>query len=102
MLVSEMAEYMADWDWEKNASIGLIPEQITKGSRIRVYWKCHICGGEWDTVMKERRGCPYCTGFKALPGFNDLATTHPEIAAQWSYEGTDRTFSRTGISCMDG
>ena len=50
MLVSEMAEYMADWDWEKNASIGLITEQITKGSRIRVYWKCHICGGELESV----------------------------------------------------
>ena len=86
MLVSEVTEYIADWDWEKNTSIGLKPEQITTGSRTRVYWKCHVCGGKWDTVMKERRGCPYCSGFKALPGFNDLATTHPEIAAQWSYE----------------
>ena len=84
MLVSEVTEYIADWDWEKNTSIGLKPEQITTGSRTRVYWKCHVCGGKWDTVMKERRGCPYCSGFKALPGFNDLATTHPLLVNEWS------------------
>ncbi len=28
-------------------------------------------------------GCPYCAGKKVLVGFNDLATTCPEIAAQW-------------------
>ena len=28
-------------------------------------------------------GCPYCAGKKVLAGFNDLATTEPEIAAQW-------------------
>ena len=25
--------------------------------------------------------CPYCTGKKVLPGFNDLATLEPKIAA---------------------
>lgn len=30
MLVSEVTEYIADWDWEKNTSIGLKPEQIDK------------------------------------------------------------------------
>ena len=85
MLVSEVTEYIADWDWEKNTSIGLKPEQITTGSRTRVYWKCHVCGGKWDTVMKERRGCPYCSGFKALPGFNDLAYLRPDLAETWDY-----------------
>ena len=28
-------------------------------------------------------GCPYCAGRKALPGFNDLATLEPKVAAQW-------------------
>ena len=31
-------------------------------------------------------GCPYCSNYKALLGYNDLATTHPEIAAQWCPE----------------
>ena len=28
------------------------------------------------------RGCPYCSGKKVLVGFNDLATTHPELAQE--------------------
>ena len=27
-------------------------------------------------------GCPYCSGHQVLTGFNDLATTHPEIARE--------------------
>ena len=32
---------------------------------------------------KADPGCPYCSGRKVLAGFNDLATTHPDIAAMW-------------------
>lgn len=84
--VTDNSEYLADWDFDKNSKIALYPDAVTLGSRKRVFWICHVCGGHWDTVMKERRGCPYCSGTRALPGFNDLATTHPEIAKQWSYE----------------
>lgn len=28
-------------------------------------------------------GCPYCTNRKVLPGFNDLKTVEPLVAAQW-------------------
>ena len=31
----------------------------------------------------EGLGCPYCLGRKVLAGYNDLATTHPGIAAMW-------------------
>ena len=30
-------------------------------------------------------GCPYCSNKKLLSGYNDLATTHPEIAKEWDY-----------------
>lgn len=43
-------------------------------------------GHEWQAVINSRRngiGCPYCANKILLKGFNDLATTHPEIAAQW-------------------
>ena len=29
--------------------------------------------------------CPYCRNHKILKGYNDLQTTHPEIAKQWNY-----------------
>ena len=31
-------------------------------------------------------GCPVCDGKIILAGFNDLATTHPQLAAQWDQE----------------
>ena len=32
---------------------------------------------------KADPSCPYCAGRKVLAGYNDLATTHPSIAAMW-------------------
>ena len=31
---------------------------------------------------KSKLSCPFCSGQRVLAGFNDLATTHPEIAVQ--------------------
>ena len=86
MFVIDVQEYMVDWDWEQNNAIGLNPNTLTTQSKKRVYWVCHICGGKWDTQMKERHGCPYCSNFKVLRGYNDLATLRPDLAKQWSYK----------------
>ena len=33
------------------------------------------------------QSCPYCSHRKVLSGFNDLATTHPElVASEWDWE----------------
>lgn len=37
-------------------------------------------------VRSEGSGCPYCAGRKVLPGFNDLETLYPDVAAQWHRE----------------
>jgi hypothetical protein len=65
------------------------PTTLTKISRTVVLWKCDK-GHEWKESVSNRTGvnsqsgkgygCPYCTGKKVLAGFNDLKTTHPEIA----------------------
>lgn len=83
--IKDEVRFMKDWDWEENNRNNLFPDKITLASRKRVFWKCHICSGTWNTQVKERNGCPYCSGFYALPGFNDLATTHPELSLQWDY-----------------
>ena len=58
---------------------------LTFGSHKKPIWLCDK-GHEWPTPVIKRTGrgdgCPYCSGKKVLPGFNDLATTHPELAAQ--------------------
>lgn len=50
-------------------------------------YTCQTCGNEWETLISTRSGgsaCPYCSGIRFLSGFNDLATTHPDLAAEWS------------------
>jgi Probable Zinc-ribbon domain len=58
------------------------------GSGKRYYW---LCPRGHDYLMSatgrtQGRGCPVCSGQKIMVGFNDLLTTHPEIAATWNPE----------------
>ena len=65
---------------------GWDPKKYSKGSATKLKWICpkkHI----YETSISTRTGtskssCPFCSGNKVLPGFNDLATTHPELAKQ--------------------
>lgn len=61
-----------------------LAEQVTLGSQRKVAWRCSK-GHVWDAVVASRasgNGCPYCSNKKVLPGYNDLATVHPRLAAQ--------------------
>lgn len=55
-------------------------------SDIDIRWQCdkydnHIWLATPNNVAKKNgTRCPYCSGNKILKGFNDLWTTHPEIA----------------------
>ena len=72
-------------EWHPTLNNGLTPQQLTAGSGKKVWWKCSK-GHEWDAIVNSRTngvGCPYCSNRKVLVGFNDLATTHPELAKQW-------------------
>ena len=74
---------LREWDPEANGS--LTPAAVQAGSSLKAHWKCAE-GHTWQAVVYSRtegRGCPYCAGLKPVPGENDLATTHPALAAQW-------------------
>ena len=75
------------WDVEKNK--GLTPEMINATSNVTYWWKCDI-GHSYKAAPANRlgtgNGCPYCSGKRILPGFNDLQTKYPAIAKQWCYE----------------
>lgn len=61
---------------------GWDPKLFTAGSGKQLTWKC-IEQHTWDTTPGHRvrgQGCPYCGNRKVLIGFNDLVTTHPELA----------------------
>ena len=89
-------EYLLDeWDYEKNGN--LTPEDVTAGSSKKVWWLFpyddletgkHF-DFEWESQIKNRANgadCPYLSGHKVWKGFNDLVTTHPELAMEWDYE----------------
>lgn len=73
----------AEWHPTKNGS--LLASQVAPTHQGKVWW-LGACGHEWETTPEKRklgRGCPYCAFQRLLKGFNDLATTHPEIAKTW-------------------
>ena len=76
-------ELVNEWS-EKNGALS--PSGVAAYSNSRVWWRCDK-GHEWYALISSRsdgHGCPYCAGQKVWPGFNDLNTTHPHIAEEWS------------------
>jgi len=77
-------ELMEEWDFEKNT---IDPRETTVASHDKTWWKCSL-GHSYEAMVfsrtrEKRSGCPYCTGKKVLPGFNDLATLKPKLAREW-------------------
>ncbi|WP_259724978.1 zinc-ribbon domain-containing protein [Synechococcus sp. CS-1332] len=65
---------------------GWDPKTVSAGSCKKLTWRCRE-GHFWVAQVGNRTppqglGCPICSGHQVLPGFNDLATLFPEIAAQ--------------------
>lgn len=77
-------EIAAEWNHRLNP--GVTPSTTTAGSGITVDWVCSH-GHEYVSAPASRtgqgRGCPVCANLRVLEGVNDLATTHPLIAAEW-------------------
>lgn len=48
---------LKDWDYEKNS---LDPTKIGAGSHEKAFWKCHICGYEWEASICSRNGGNGC------------------------------------------
>lgn len=77
---------------------GWNPQEFTIGSQKKVSWKCSK-SHHWEATIANRvagSGCPFCKNLKILKGFNDLATTHPEIARE--ADGWDPTAFTSGSS----
>ncbi len=83
-LLTLAPEIAAEWNYEKND--GLLPQNVTVGGEKKVWWKCKE-GHEWQATVENRakkgNACPYCSGKRAWPGFNDLQTLFPRLAREW-------------------
>ena len=72
--VSDNAQLMTEWDWERNYDIGLLPKELACGSNKKAWWRCSK-GHEWQAVIANRNkgvGCPVC--------FSERNTSFPEYA----------------------
>ena len=84
------------WDHARNAHLG--PIAVKPGSHKKYWWSCDQCPDghphRWeaapsartrDRTLSTRRGtgCPFCTSQAVCP-HNSLATTAPDVAAEWS------------------
>jgi hypothetical protein len=71
-------------DLAKQAN-GWDPKTVHKGMARKFSWKCEKAH-EWEALLTARvtqnQGCPICSNRKILVGYNDLATTHPELAKE--------------------
>lgn len=83
-LASLRPDLAAEWHPTMNADF--TPTAVTRSSGKKAWWIDSL-GHEWETAINNRTngnsGCPFCAGVKVLPGFNDLASKLPSLAAQW-------------------
>jgi len=72
--------------WHPTRNGNLRPDQVNAGTDAKVWWRCEQ-GHGWEApvsrLTRQSTGCPVCTGRTVLAGYNDLATTFPDIAKQW-------------------
>lgn len=63
-------------------------DQIVRFESRVCLWVCPTCHGEYKYYVDEReigdKSCPYCNEGKLLSGWNDLQTTHPLLAKEYS------------------
>ena len=55
-------ELMKEWDTSRNITID--PHSVMRNSHKKVWWKCSVCGNEWQAIISDRsrgNGCPSCT-----------------------------------------
>jgi hypothetical protein len=84
----ELAKEADGWD----------PKTVFAGTGKKLRWICNK-GHGWEASGTNRingTGCPFCSHHKPLQGFNDLATTHPELAKEADGWDPNLTFRWTG------
>ena len=74
---------------------------LKPGSNTSVLWQCpanpkHTWKATPYSRTAKKTGCPYCSGRKIVPGVNDLATTHPDLAVQLVDQSLTTVVSKGG------
>ena len=91
--VSDNAQLMEEWNWEKNITLGYFPNKLSYGSAQKVWWKCAE-GHEWEASPNNRsrtQKCPVCSKQIQAESHSknwiikrgSLADLNPVLASQW-------------------
>ena len=84
-----------EWHPTKNGNI--TPEMVSRGSNKRFWWKCQLCGFEWQATVANRvlgRNCPQCSKKQASKKHRDsivisrgsLSEKYPQLIDEWDFE----------------
>ena len=92
-----------------NEADGWDPKTVTSGSNLQKDWICSL-GHKWRVSINSRTSqnsrCPTCSNKRIEAGFNDLATTRPEIALMAYKWDPSSVTEKSGISkqwiCKEG
>lgn len=96
--VASVPNLLRQWDTERNTDFS--PDSLTLGSDKSVWW---ICDKRHEqrarvNVRAKAKNCPVCINKVILAGFNDIATTNPELTKEWNYgRNGDLTPQEIGI-----
>lgn len=73
-----------EWHPTKNP---IKPTQVAPATPKKYWWVCkeeHTWEASVSSRTTQNKGCPTCKNQNVLKGYNDLATTSPEISKKWS------------------
>lgn len=88
-LESQLPKIAKRWDYTKNEKS---PQEVHFRSHTKYWFICENSHPSFDiTPYNADKGkwCPYCSGRKAIPGVNDIFTTHPQAKDIWSKNNTE-------------
>lgn len=87
-LESQYPDLASEWDYYKN---DMSPTEVTSRTSKSAWWICKEKQHSWKQAIAQRtkkdgttsRECPFCSGHRFLPGFNDAATKNPNLIKEW-------------------
>ena len=98
-LLSNYPDLCEEWDYKKNAAIGLFPDKVAPHSDKKAWWICSVCGNSWNSKIDSRTrmkaGCPECS--KVLVSKSKYKSVLCEETGQ-IYESLQEAEKQTGIN----
>ena len=78
-------------EWHPTLNGDKSPSDFLPFSDYRAWWKCSVCGNEWQTRISHRaKGskCKACihNALKTAPYEKSLAALYPQIAKEWDFK----------------